>query len=135
MDSSEGGSSGMITGNSYTITDLSSGTSYDITVSIFHPAENTSINFTRSTTGIIICMHNVAWFYGRANNYYYYNCLESDVFQVDNTDISFGAISFETAAGLVVALAFIISITLTVIVIAVVLLRNRSRNSTAPKSR
>ena len=52
VDSTEGGSSGMITGNSYTITDLSSGTSYDITVSIFHPAGNTSTNFTRSTTGM-----------------------------------------------------------------------------------
>ena len=55
------------------------------------------------------------------------------MFQVDNTDISFGAISFETAAGLVVALAFIIAITLTVIVIAVVVLRNHTRNSTTPK--
>ena len=32
VDSTEGGSSGMITGNSYTITDLSSGTSYEITM-------------------------------------------------------------------------------------------------------
>ena len=52
VDSTERGSSGMITGNSYTITDLSSRTSYEITVSIFHPAGNTSINFTRSTTGM-----------------------------------------------------------------------------------
>ena len=52
VESAEGEPSGMITGNSYTITDLSSGTSYEITVSIFHPAENTSTNFTRSTTGM-----------------------------------------------------------------------------------
>ena len=45
----EGGTSGPITGDSYTITDLSSGSSYDITLTIFHPAGNTSTTFTTST--------------------------------------------------------------------------------------
>ena len=49
----EGGTSGLITGDSYTITDLSSGTSYDITLTIFHPAGNISTTFTTFTDGSV----------------------------------------------------------------------------------
>ena len=49
----EGGTSGLITGDSYSITDLSSGTSYDITLTIFHPAGNISTTFTTSTDGSV----------------------------------------------------------------------------------
>ena len=45
----EGGTSGPITGDSYTITDLSSGTSYNIILTIFNPAGNSSTTFTIST--------------------------------------------------------------------------------------
>ena len=49
----EGGTSCLITGDSYTITDLSSGTSYDITLTIFHPAGNIFTTFTTSTDGSV----------------------------------------------------------------------------------
>ena len=49
----EGGTSGRLPAdqNSYTIDKLSSGTSYDITVTVFNPAGNSSTTFTRSTEG------------------------------------------------------------------------------------
>ena len=46
----EGGSSDRLSGNSYTIEGLRSGTSYDITLTIFNPAGSSSTTFTRSTT-------------------------------------------------------------------------------------
>ena len=46
----EGGSSDRLSGNSYTIEGLRSGTSYDITLTIFNPAGSASTTFTRSTT-------------------------------------------------------------------------------------
>ena len=49
----EGGTSGLITGDSYTVTDLSNGTSYDITLTILHPDGNTSTTFTTSTDGYL----------------------------------------------------------------------------------
>ena len=49
----EEGTSGLITGDSYTITDLSSGTSYDITLTIFHPAGNISTTFNTFTDGSV----------------------------------------------------------------------------------
>ena len=45
----EGGSSDRLSGNSYTIEGLRSGTSYDITLTIFNPAGSASTTFTRST--------------------------------------------------------------------------------------
>ena len=47
----EGGTSGRLPAdqNSYTIDKLSSGTSYDITVTVFNSAGNSSTTFTRST--------------------------------------------------------------------------------------
>ncbi|CAI8043168.1 Fibronectin, partial [Geodia barretti] len=49
----EGGTSGRLPAdqNSYTMDKLSSGTSYDITVTVFNPAGNSSTTFTRSTDG------------------------------------------------------------------------------------
>jgi hypothetical protein len=49
----EGGTSGRLPAdqNSYTIDKLRSGTSYDITVTVFNPAGSSSTTFTRSTEG------------------------------------------------------------------------------------
>ena len=49
----EGGTSGRLPAdqNSYTIDKLRYGTSYDITVTVFNPAGNSSTTFTRSTDG------------------------------------------------------------------------------------
>ena len=52
VHSAEGGTSGQLPGgqNSYTIGRLRSGTSYDITVTVFNPAGSSSTTFTHSTT-------------------------------------------------------------------------------------
>ena len=49
----EGGTSGQLSANenSYTIDKLRSGTSYDITVTVFNPIGSSSTTFTRSTDG------------------------------------------------------------------------------------
>ena len=46
----EEGSSDRLSGNSFTIEGLRSGTSYDITLTIFNPAGSASTTFTRPTT-------------------------------------------------------------------------------------
>ena len=53
VHNAEGGTSGRLPAdqNSYTINKLSSGTSYDITLTVFNPAGSSSTTFTRSTEG------------------------------------------------------------------------------------
>ncbi|CAI8028411.1 hypothetical protein GBAR_LOCUS16207, partial [Geodia barretti] len=104
----EGGTSGRLPAdrNSYTIDKLRSGTSYDITVTVFNPAGNSSTTFTRSTEGGVIDA----------------NQAESTSCECDNTSAIIGG---------VVAVVLIIATSLTVIVVVILVLRSRSGNYSA----
>ncbi|CAI8028407.1 Netrin receptor DCC, partial [Geodia barretti] len=104
----EGGTSGRLSAdqNSYTIDKLRSGTSYDITVTVFNPAGSSSTTFTRSTDGGVIDA----------------NQAESTSCECDNTSAIIGG---------VVAVVLIIATSLTVIVVVILVLRSRSGNYSA----
>ncbi|CAI8046733.1 hypothetical protein GBAR_LOCUS25840, partial [Geodia barretti] len=102
----EGGTSGRLPAdqNSYTIDKLRSRTSYDITVTVFNPAGNSSTTFTRSTDGGVI-----------------------DANQAESTSNTSAIIGGVVA----VAVAFMIITSLTVIVVVILVLRSRSGNYSA----
>ncbi|CAI8055359.1 hypothetical protein GBAR_LOCUS30232 [Geodia barretti] len=102
----EGGTSGRLPADqdSYTIDKLSSGTSYDITVTVFNPIGSSSTTFTRSTEGGVI-----------------------DANQAESTSNTSAIIGGVVA----VAVAFMIITSLTVIVVVILVLRSRSGNCSA----
>ena len=58
--SADGGTSGKIMENSYTITNLRSRTSYEITVTVSNAAGSSSTTFTYSTTeGWLLCFYTI----------------------------------------------------------------------------
>ena len=138
----ERGTSGQLPAdhNSYTIDKLRSGTSYDITVTVFNPAGSSSTTFTRSTEGGSEFHKNftILWrklwecCHATGGNEIQYRVsfipfmavtvAESTSCECDNTSAIIGG---------VVAVVLIIATSLTVIVVVILVLRSRSGKNKA----